>query len=542
MGLMERVERGSLQSSVTFGPTDDFWYNPVGAATFAGFRVSPDTAMQVSTVFACVTLIAETLASLPLRLERVSGEDGAEKRLATDHPLYPVLTWRPNPRHSRFEFVRLLVQRMALWGNGYAEQRLSGPRLALIPLHPRIVTVEELAGYRLRYQIRPPNAPPYALSQDSMVHLRDGGDDETTGMARSVLAKQAIAVAAAAEAMAAGYFRNDATGRLVFTFPNALRDETRQQLREMIDKTVVGWQNTRRPMFVDNGGKVDALGGPDEAAFLVDPRNYQVQDICKFWRVWPYMIGHESKITWGTNIAETKQGYVDFTARPWGDGVEGALMRDLLSEEEVAEGYRIRFDYKPLLKGDLLSTVQALATQRQHGLLSPNEGRRILDMNPRDDPGGDSYQETPTGAAPNDPRRRATDMPAPRQPPPAEEEQALDLAPFIGDAAARISAAEVREVEKKAEGAKQEGGRWLTWTQKFYGEHRRYAVKVVQPLVKASGLEPWVAETIGERVESSALAALPFGVPAGWAEGRQAEVEALIREALTAGAAVRRAA
>ena len=546
MSILGRIERPKLLSSVQFEPLDDFWFNPTASPTMAGFPMSPDMAMRCSTVFACNSLILETVASLPCILYRRL-DDGGKQR-AKEHRWYRPIRYQPNLNMSAMDFFGFGQCHLGLRGTFAAEINETDPTApALLPIHPDRITVEELANGRLRGRVRDRlTGTERILSQDQMLLVRDTSMDGVVGVARSFLAREAIALASAAEAMSAGYFKNDATGRLLFSFPNPLSDKSKQEMTERLEKTVIGWQHSRRPMFVDQGGKVEPLGGPDEAAFLIDPRRFQVADIARFWRVPLFMIGLEEKsTTWGTGIEQQKQGFVDFTIRPWLTRWQQALARDLLTEDEQEEFF-FEFLLDDLLRGDILATVQSLNIEKSAGALSRNEWRIIRNRNPV--PGGDAFQETPPGTAPNGgaagmpeamPGKIPAGMPADDV---AGDEQAAAFAPFLADAAGRIAGSELREVEKKAALAAEDPAKWRAWAGKFYGEHRRYAAKVVAPLSVAMGLEAWVADSVGARIEATALEALAAGVPPGWAERRTRDVELLIRESLAAGAAVRRAA
>lgn len=546
MGWMTRVERGPLRADRP-SDMDDYWYGPAGGqATFAGLPISPDVAMRVSVVFACVEVLSTTLASLPLVLYKRLPGGGKEKAL--DHPLYPVLARRPNSWQTRYEFIEYLVRHLFLRGGAFAEKDVQA--LELLPIHPDRVQVEQLDNHRLRYRITPPTGMAYTRAQDEVLHIRDASDDAITGQARTVLAREAIAVAAAAELFSARWLQNDGSGRVVATHPARLDAPTRAEFHRVYKENQAGWQNRASLLLAEGGVKYDVLPSLAESGFLIDPRKFQLAEICRYFgRVPPFMIGHEDKTTWGTNIEQIKSAFVTFCAQPVGTRIEQAMMRDLLDDDEQDE-YFIAFMYEELLRGDLLSVVQAIAIERQQGLLSPNEGRAILNRNPREDAGGDEYQATPTGAAPNAPTRRATvvNPPAPEPEPPDDpaepEAHAVPApvmtipAPLLADAVARISNAEIRAVRADAKGPE-----FRAWVVRFYGKHRAYTVKTLAPWAAHYGLQPWASEQVADRIEGTALAALSeAGVPAGWMDRRPSEVAEIVNETLQAAAAVRRAA
>jgi HK97 family phage portal protein len=535
MGIFSRLER---RADVSWSNVDDRWYQPVAtfAATLAGFPIGPDTALRVSAVFGCCSLIAETVASLPVILQRRLPNGGKER--AKDHRLYRTLRYRPNGWMTAMDFYGSGQMHLGLRGSMYYEIKDDGRDVALLPMHPDRVRVDEIAGNRLRYDFNDPKTGRRPLRQEEVLHVRDLPMDGMVGQARATLAREAIAVAAAAEAFVGGFFKNDATGRLLIKHPGQLSEEKRAEFRKMIQENYAGWANRSKAMLLSHGVEATELGAHKDSGFLLDPRKFQVSDIARFWRVPSFMIGMEEKNTaWGTGIEQMTLGFVTFTIKSWTDRWAQAMMASLLTEEEQ-EDYVIEFLFADLLRGDLMSRTEALAIQRNHGVINANEWRAFEGMNPRED-GGDEYQDTPSGTAPSrQPERPATEPPDDEEED-EDEEQAIAMGPLLQDAVARIAAAETREVEKRATKARDDPAKWLTWLQKFYGEHREYAIKVVTPLVEAQALPAWVAPTIGGRVEQTALLALAQGVPEGWRAGRAAELATIITETLQAGAAVK---
>lgn len=535
MGLMSRVERSALRAASFPGPLDDWSeWSSSGASqgTYAGLPVSPAVAMRVSVVHACVEVMSMTLASLPLGLFRRLGDTGREK--AKDHPLYPVLSYRPNSWQTRFEFIEYLVRNLYLRAGGFAEKDFANQEL--LPIHPDRVTVEQLDNRQMRYRVKQPRAAERILAQEQMLYIRDASDDAISGLSRTVLAREAIAVAAAAERFSARWLQNDGSGRVLATHPSKLDPTTRSEFHRNYQENSAGWANRGKLLLAEGGIKFETLPGLQESGFLIDPRNFQIKEICRFFgRVPPFMIGHEDKTTWGKNIEEIKGGFVTFCAKPAGDRVEQALMRDLLDDNE-REDYFIAFDYGELLRGDLLSTVQALAIEKTMGVMNANEARAKLNMNPRTDPGGDVYQDTPAGAAPN-----ATSPGGQAEPPAAPDDEAVEAAVIpallVADAVERIGSAELREVEKHTPQAAADVPKFTAWADKFYGKQRAYALKVLAPFV-AFGYPLTVWEEAAARLERTALASLAEGVPDGWAVRRTADIAEIIDDTIRAARAI----
>ena len=151
MGIRTWVSR--LFAGGDRSPYGGFWFEPVGVHTASGVRMSADSALQLSAVFACVRIIASQFASLPFTLYR-NRPDGGKDRV-TNHPVYRLLARRPNPYQNAFEWREMMAGHLALRGNAY-NQIVSDSRgniTALIPLHPdRIQILLQTDGdYRYRY-------------------------------------------------------------------------------------------------------------------------------------------------------------------------------------------------------------------------------------------------------------------------------------------------------------------------------------------------------------------------------------------------------
>ena len=273
MGIVDRLQQSRLRAE-SWGPIDDRWYQPVDsfASTFAGFPVGPDTSKRVSAVFACVSLIAETVASLPCILYRRLDDDGAKER-ARDHRLYRTLRFRPNPWMTIIDFLGCGQMHAGLRGNAYNEIKDDGSTVELHPIHPDLMTVEQLESGRVRYKVRhPKTGEERILLQEQVVHVRDLSSDGFTGQARSVLAREAIAVAAAGEAFVAGFFKNDATGRLIIKHPGRLDAAKKKELREEFQDNYAGWSKRSKAMLLTHGVDVSELGKQSDSGFIVDPR------------------------------------------------------------------------------------------------------------------------------------------------------------------------------------------------------------------------------------------------------------------------------
>lgn len=545
MGLFDKLERSGLRADQGALPFDDprLW-TPSGAwdysDTLSGVGITPESAKRCSVVFACNSLIAETVASLPCILYRRLGNDQRER--ARDHRVYRALRRRPNGWMSRIDFFSGGQMHAGMRGQAMAEIRDDGQVVELRPMHPNRTTIEQLSNTRMRYQYNDPFEGQRTLLQNQVLHVRDLSDDAFTGQARAVLAREAIAVAQAGEAYVAGFFKNDATGRLALSSPSTPDEAKRAEYRRMIDENYAGWRNRSRTMFLWGGLTATELGKHDDSGFIIAPRNFQVQDIARFWRVPLFMIGLEEKnTTWGTGIESQKQAFVDFTIKPWLDRWAEALTLALLDESEQEE-YFIEFLLADLVRGDLPQRMAAYKIGRDIGMYTPNDLLKKENENPRTDLGGDDYQQTPTGASPNG----APNAPAAPTSPPASPPTTVDDAPpaardipepLLADAVHRIASREIDDVGRRAARAS-DPLKWAAWVAKYYAAHREYVVKVLAPLGAAFGFEHWVLEEAATRLQRTGEG-LTADAVATFLTQRRAAIAEILEETFTAGAAAR---
>ncbi len=517
-----------MQASVTHeefdirDPLSPFWYGPVGeyAQTFSAFPIGPESAMRISAVFACVSLLSETFASFPCILSRRTDDKGGKER-ARDDRRYRTLRRRPNSWQNQINFFGNGQTDVGLRGRGLAKIIDDGRELRLEPMAASRTQIEQLSTGEPRYQYHNPlTRQRETLLADEVLDVKDLSLDGFTSIARASLAREAIAVAAAGEAFVGGFFKHDATGRIVFQHPGNLKQDKRDEFEKMISEKWAGWKNRSRPMLLTGEVEVKEIGTQDASKnFIVDPRKFQVTDVARFWRVPNILIGLEERSTsWGTGVEQQLIAFATFTMRAVTDRWAAALMQSLFTEEEQEE-FVVEFLFDDLLRGDLATRAVAYRTFKEIGVLNPNEIRRKENMNRRE--GGDEYQEIPAGTAPGD--RSAGGVEAHQIP-----------TPLLADAAQRIAAADVREVRRRADW-KAGPVRWRAWVEEHYASHREYVQTVLAPLAAAYSVAPDRVPAIAMAISDSGRAALAEGVPAGWLEGgRAAVVVALLEEGFTA--------
>lgn len=344
------------------------------------------TAMQCTAVFACVRILAETIASLPLVVYRRLLGGGKER--ATDHYLYPLLHDQPNPEMTSFEFRETLMGHLALRGNAYAEieRDNAGWPVALWPLRPDRMQV----GYDdrgLRYDYILPNGEPVILRQQNIMHIRGLSGDGLVGYSPIRMAREAIGLALATEEFGARFFGQGAHPGGIVEYPGKLSEEAYKRYKQSVQEAYGGLGKAHRLMVLEEGLKYTQVGIPPEDAQFLSTREFQVIEIARIFRIPPYLLQDFSRATF-SNVEHTAISFVVHTVRPWLVRWEQAIKRDLFLPGE-RETYFAEFLVDGLLRGDIESRYRAYSVARQWGWMSANDVRELENMNPIS--GGDVY-------------------------------------------------------------------------------------------------------------------------------------------------------
>lgn len=362
----------------------------------AGQSVNAHSAMQLSAVYACVRILAESIAALPLHFYRYT--DTGSKQKAVDHPLYWLLHDEPNPEMSSFTFRETLMTHLLLWGNAYAQiiRNGRGEVIALYPLMPDRMTVDRDARGHIYYEYARSDSDANTLGKKSSVilspedvfHIPGLGFDGLVGYSPIAMAKQAIGMGLACDEYGAAFYQNGAQPGGVLEHPNVVKDPKR--VRESWNAIYQGSRNAHRIAVLEEGMTYKPISiSPEQAQFL-ETRKFQIDEIARIFRVPPHMIGDLEKSSF-SNIEQQSLEFVKYTLAPWISRWEQAIQRSLLLQSERTR-YFARFNVEGLLRGDYQSRMNGYAVARQNGWMSANDIRELesLDMIP-DEQGGNLY-------------------------------------------------------------------------------------------------------------------------------------------------------
>jgi HK97 family phage portal protein len=387
-------------------------YLRTGNASASGVAVTPQTAMRVAAVYACVRIRAGIVATLPLHVNRRVNE--RERADASDTAIGTLLRRRPNSWQTPSQFRRMMQAHVMLRGNAYAMvvRQIVGRRdvQQLVPLHPDRMTVEQREDLALVYTYARKDGRRVVIPQADVFHLVGLTLDGVHGVSPITYARETIGLSLAQESAGASVFRNGARASIVLEHPNQIGSEAREFLRASLDEYRAGGDSEGKALILEEGMKISPLAMTAEDAQWIESRKFSRTDIAMFFGVPPHMIGDTEKSTsWGTGIEAQTQGFLTFTAEDDLTMWEEAIARDLIADPR--SDLYARFNRAALVKGDIKTRTAAYASALQWGWLSPNEVRELEDRNPRAD--GDVYYPPPnTAGGQNDQTQEPGNEPA----------------------------------------------------------------------------------------------------------------------------------
>lgn len=449
-------------------------------------NVTPDGAEAIPAVYACTTVISETVAMLPLPVYERIGDEGG-KRVARNHPLYDLLQDQPNDYQTAIEFREMMTAFAVNRGMGVAEI-IPGKRGAvdqLKPLHPDLVWRDPTIDGRLRYKY----ADPYRHEVRTLLAAEVFVVPGRRGKGVIAYARESFELQLQLQRYATQLYRRGPRHSGVVTHPKTLGEVARANLRKALDRYSAGGENEGRPLLLEEGMTWETASMTMRDAEFVATMNHGVADVCRWYRVPQHKIQELMRST-NNNIERQSIDYATDSILPWTIRWDQAIRRDLILAkdrffaEHVLEG---------LLKGDIKARFEAYAIAVSLGWMTRNEVRAKENMNPL--PGLDEVL-TPlnmdvagTSVAFADPTQRARVVGY--------------LRTMVRDAAARVVRKETATLGKLAERGVA-GEEWRSAVQAFYREHAEFVARVLR--VDDETAERYAAERCAHVVELGAVA------------------------------------
>ena len=343
----------------------------------SGVNINSNTAFEVVAFWSAVSLISDTIATLPV--------DSYIRQDGTRRPYRPRPAWVDQPdvdmtrqAHYQQVLVSLLVN-----GNSYTRifRNASGDVVNLVVLDPLTVTVRRSALGRKIFIV---DNEDKTLSSDEIIHITDLiQPGSLTGLSRVERLKEALGLSSAMQTFAARFFGTGATTQGIIEFPGNLTPEQAKQLRDGFDSAHRGFRRAHKTGVLSGGATYKQTTVPNDAAQFLESRRFSVEEIARAFNIPLSMMG----VPGTQSYASVEQNAIQFvvhTLRPYIEKLEWAYSR-LLPVEAF-----LKFNVDGLLRGDFNSRITAYSTGLQAGFMSVNDVRRLEDYSPTE--GGDQYR------------------------------------------------------------------------------------------------------------------------------------------------------
>ena len=364
-------------------------YLSAGYSTDSGVNINSSNAMQISTVFACVRVLAESIGMLPLSLHTSKG-DSTER--VSNTPLASILRDGPNDFMTAQEYKELIIVHLCLRGNHYAyKNRVAGRVVELLPLKPEAVEVKLGDDWSVTYKVTFPNGSTRELSEAEIFHVRLFSLDGVNGINPIQWARNSLGLSRATERHGSKLFENAAQPVGGFkTDKNLQKDQVKALKDQLSEYTGAGAYKN----LILQGGLdwFQTTMSSDDAQFL-ETRKFQRNDICGIFRVPPHMVADLEKATF-SNIEHQGLDFVRSSLMPYLTRIESRINKSLVANSN----HFAKFNANALLRGDMAARAAFYTQMVQNGAMSPNEIRALEDMDKRE--GGDIYL-TPLNMAVN---------------------------------------------------------------------------------------------------------------------------------------------
>lgn len=362
------AQRQGVQSSLPSGTAYD--ETPI---------VGPDAALQVSTVWACVKLLVETIASLPLFVYRT--DSSGQRQLVRDDELFVVLHDSPNRRMTAQEFWEFMLLNLVLRGNAYAriERNAQGRAFALWPMAADQIEVKVLPDGSLVYAYVLDSAT-LIYGEEDVLHIKGVGNG-VVGMSPLDYMRASVGVAILAHNHTAATYRKQARRAGILMTDRVLSQAQRDALRENFGEITTGGKSEL--YILEANFKFEPINMTPADLQLLETRRFAVEDLARWFGVPSVLINDTSKTTtWGTGVEQIIEGFYKFTLRPQLERIEQAIQRRVLTSRQRAEGLHAEFSFDALLRASLKDRMEIYAKGTQNGIYKRNECRQLENLPP----------------------------------------------------------------------------------------------------------------------------------------------------------------
>lgn len=469
MDILGRLLSGGSLRAGTPGPTDDYWYQPVGVMTEAGLRVDVEQAKKLSAWYRGRDILATVLAMLPLQLlERLPDEGGSKP--AKRNPLFDILHDKPNAWQDSFQWRRQQMYHLIDHGNG-VNRIVPGTRGfvdQLHPIHPTLVTARQLETGRIVYDIRnPKTSQTTTATQDEIFHLRGASDDGIWGKGILEYARGSLGTALSTESYAAGIFGKGTMNGGYIKTPGVLNEEA---ARRMAKSFLTKPGEHHMPKVLEQGSEFTPNTMTPEDAQMILSRKYTVDDIAR-WLGVPRLMLENNDPSFG-NAEQFTQNFIDFNMGPWLALWEYAISDQIIL---VPQKYFAQFTRQALVRGNFKDRIEGLVLAAGGPIITTDEARNVEDMNKL---GGKAAELRENQNVTGKPTSAASADPAPRLKPKADPNAKAEA--IVIESASRLLRKEIKAMQGLAVKHASDQDAFAGAVADFYAKHIGLVAETLQ--------------------------------------------------------------
>lgn len=381
--LFRKLEKRSDDTSDLKAP-NKWLINLIGGNdTYSGESVTTDTAMNIAAVYACIRILSNHVAMLPLQLYQDSR--GKKKRIH-DHPIAKLIETRPNPYMTPFQFKQTMEAHRQLYGNAYAEiewSKTGYPKALWIlnPLVTKIVMEKDQHGNLKRYLVQTTlvNGQVVNLPYTSVLHIKGLSTNGIVGKSPIDVARETIGIQIAGQKFTGKFYANGTMSSGVLKVPQPLNPEAKQVIRQEWEKFNNGIDNAHRVAILDAGLDYQSLGIKQCDAQYIETQKFSIAEIARIFNVPPHMLADLERATF-SNIEQQSLEFVRDTLSPLLISWEQELQYQLFTEDEIInKKYYFKFNLNSLLRGDSTNRAAYYEKMINLGIYSINEVRELED-------------------------------------------------------------------------------------------------------------------------------------------------------------------
>lgn len=382
MGIFDRLlgrEERAVSFQTIWGAGGDIEIGSQSATV-----VNSDTAFRINAVFSAVSLISDTIATLPV--------DAYIRRDGARYAYRPRPDWvaKPDVDTTKEAFYGSIIVSLLLDGNAFIRVYTNsrGEVVNLVVLNPHQVEIKRNGLGRIMFEVQ---GEKKLLSSEQVIFIPDVvRPGQLRGISRVEALKENFGLAMALENYAARFFGQGATTQGIIEYPGKLTLEQATELRQSFDTRHSGWKKSHKTGILSNGAKYVQTSVDPEKSQALDARRMAVEDVARAFNVPPHLLGLPTTTSYAS-VEQNNLAWVTHCLRPIVQKLEGALT-PLLTRTTGNDRVFVKFSLDGLLRADINARMSAYATGRQSGFLTINDVRRLEDLPPINDPSADTVQ------------------------------------------------------------------------------------------------------------------------------------------------------